>query len=106
MGGYGSWFAGAHASDLFAAMAPVCGGGDPEWAKRYAKMPIWTFHGTDDAVVPVARSREMIEALQQAGQEPPPIYTEYEGGLHDVWTETYQRDDLFQWLFSQRRATP
>lgn len=106
MGGYGSWYAGAHANDLFAAAVPICGGGDPSWTARYGKLPIWAFHGTEDRAVPVERSREMVAALRTAGHEPEPKYTEYEGAGHDVWTQTYRRDDLFEWLFSQRRAQP
>lgn len=104
MGGYGTWYAAAASKDVFAAAVPICGGGDPTWAKRYQGMPIWTFHGTEDKAVPVGRSREMIEALATVGHEPKVIYTEYEGGGHDVWTQTYRRDDLFRWLFSQQRS--
>lgn len=104
--GYGSWFAGAHANDQFAASVPICGGGDPGWAERYGKLPIWAFHGSEDRAVSVERSREMIAALRAAGHTPEPKYTEYAGGGHDVWTQTYQRDDLLEWLFSQRRANP
>ena len=106
MGGYGSWYAGAAYRDLFAAAAPICGGGDPSWAARYAGMPIWAFHGAQDKAVPVVRSREMISALTAAGQQPKPLYTEYPEGGHNVWTETYLRDDFFSWLFSQRRTNP
>lgn len=105
MGGYGTWYASAASKDVFAAAVPICGGGDPTWAKRYEGMPIWTFHGTEDKAVPVGRSREMIEALAKVGQKPEAIYTQYEGGGHNVWTETYRRDDLFRWLFSQQRTT-
>jgi len=104
MGGYGTWYAAAASQDVFAAAVPICGGGDPGWAKRYHGIPIWTFHGTEDKAVPVVRSREMIEALAAVNHEPKAIYTEYEGGGHDVWTETYRRDDLFRWLFSQQRS--
>jgi len=103
MGGYGSWFAATSDMIPFAAALPICGGGDPSWADRYGNMPIWAFHGTDDSAVPVGRSREMIEALKKAGHTPEPKYTEYEGGGHDVWTETYKRDDVFEWLFSQHK---
>lgn len=105
MGGYGTWYASAASKDVFAAAVPICGGGDPTWAKRYEGMPIWAFHGSEDKAVPVGRSREMIEALAKVSQQPEAIYTQYEGGGHDVWTETYRRDDLFRWLFSQQRTT-
>lgn len=103
MGGYGCWFASAVNGNPFAATIPICGGGDPSWADRYGKTPIWTFHGTDDTAVPIGRSREMIQALKKIGHRPEPKYTEYEGGAHDVWTQTYKRDDVFEWLFSQRK---
>lgn len=104
MGGYGTWYAGGAHRDLFAAIAPICGGGDPAWAPRYAGLPIWNFHGTEDKAVPISRSQEMIEALRKADQKPEAIYTVYDGAGHDVWTETYRRDDFFEWLFSQKRA--
>ena len=103
MGGYGTWYASAIDQRPFAAAVPICGGGDPDWAQRYAGLPIWTFHGDADTVVPVSRSREMIAALKAAKQTPEPIYTEIAGGPHDVWTNAFKRDDLFQWLFSQRK---
>jgi predicted peptidase len=67
-------------------------------------LPIWNFHGTADKAVPISRSREMIEALAAAGQKPEPKNTEYEGVGHDSWTQTYRRDDFFEWLFAQRKA--
>lgn len=104
MGGYGTWYASAASKEIFAAAAPICGGGDPTWATRYRGMPIWAFHGSDDKAVPVGRSREMIDALAEVSHKPAAIYTQYEGGGHDVWTETYRRDDFFRWLFSQSRS--
>ncbi len=103
MGGYGTWFASAAHRDLFAAAVPICSGGDPDWASRYAKLPIWTFHGDADSAVPVVRTREMIAALKAANHQPEAIYTEIPGGPHDVWTAAFERDDLFQWLFSQHQ---
>jgi predicted peptidase len=101
MGGYGTWFAAALPGSRFAAAAPVCGGGDPEWAGRYVGLPIWAFHGDDDRAVPVGRSREMIAAIRAAGGEP--TYTEYPGVGHDSWTQTYAADAFHEWLFAQRR---
>lgn len=103
MGGYGTWFASAQKDNPFAAAIPICGGGDPTWADRYGSLPIWGFHGTDDTAVPVGRSREMLAALKATGHKPEPKYTEYGGGGHDVWTQTYKRDDVLEWLFSQRK---
>ncbi len=104
MGGYGTWYAAGMPGSRFAAAAPICGGGDPEWAKRYIDLPLWAFHGSDDRAVPVARSREMIEAVTAAGGHPK--YTEYPAVGHDSWTRTYADDAFHDWLFAQRRLAP
>lgn len=101
MGGYGTWYAAGFEGHPFAAAAPICGGGDPTWAERYVNLPLWVFHGSDDAAVPVGRSREMVEAVRQAGGEVK--YTEYEGVGHDSWTQTYNDDAFHAWLFDQQR---
>ena len=85
MGGYGTWDALARRPDFFAAGLPICGGGDPKTAGKFAKVPVWCFHGDNDKAVPVKRSRDMIEALKAAGGEPK--YTEYPGVGHDSWTQ-------------------
>ena len=103
MGGYGTWHAAALENTLFAAAAPVCGGSDPLWADRYQGIPIWAFHGSVDKAVPVERSREMVAALADSGHAPEIRYVEYPGVGHNSWTRSYQRDDFFRWLFSQRR---
>ncbi|NND96617.1 MAG: phospholipase [Pirellulaceae bacterium] len=103
MGGQGTWYAAAQQPHRFAAMLEVCGGGDPDWAKRYSGIPIWAFHGQADTVVPVSRGREMIAALAQVGHAPEIRYVEYPGVGHDAWTRTYSRDDVFQWLFAKRQ---
>jgi predicted peptidase len=103
MGGQGSWFAAARQPQRFAAMLEVCGGGDPTWATQYAGIPIWALHGQDDGVVPISRAREMVVALTQAGHAPEIRYTEYPGVGHNSWTQTFKRDDVFEWLFSQRK---
>ncbi len=103
MGGYGSWYAAARWPDKIAAAIPVCGGGDPSWANRYNGVGIWAVHGQVDQAVPVGRSREMVSAIALAGHAPEIRYTEYPGVNHDSWTQTFVRDDVFAWLFAQRR---
>jgi len=102
MGGYGSWDAIARYPDRFAAAAPICGGGDPARADKFAKLPVWAFHGGKDGVVKPQRSREMIEAITAAGGTPK--YTEYPNAGHDSWTATYKDPEFYAWLFAQRRA--
>jgi predicted peptidase len=101
MGGFGVWDAVQRRPELFAAAVPICGGGDPLLAKQIHFVPVWAFHGADDKTVKVSRSREMIEALRNVGEEPK--YTEYKGVGHDSWTRTYKDPALYEWLFAQRK---
>ena len=101
MGGFGVWDAIQRHPKRFAAAAPVCGGGDPAYAKDIAHVPIWAFHGDADGAVKPMRSRDMIAALKEAGGEPK--YTEYPGVGHNSWAATYANRDLYSWLFAQKR---
>ena len=57
----------------WAAIAPICGGGDPAKAATIKDIPCWCFHGDADKAVPVEKSREKwrleaTAALQQVRQ--------------------------------------
>ncbi len=102
MGGYGSFAIAASDSERFAAVVPVCGGGQPEtMAPRLRSVPLWVFHGAADDVVPVDRSREMVAAIRAAGGDV--RYTEYPGVGHASWDVAYREQALSDWLFAQRK---
>jgi predicted peptidase len=100
MGGYGAWELAMRQPARFAAVAPVCGGGDQRQAWRLVDVPSWAWHGSADPAVPVERSRCMIDAIMKAGGRPK--YTELDGVRHDSWTEAYESaDGLVPWMFEQ-----
>jgi predicted peptidase len=101
MGGYGTWSLAAAHPEKFAAIVPISGGGKTADAKKLAALPIWVFHGAKDSIVPVQRSREMVEAIRAAGGNVK--YTEYPEAKHDCWTETYDNPELYKWLLAQKR---
>ncbi|MCE9631007.1 MAG: alpha/beta fold hydrolase [Planctomycetia bacterium] len=101
MGGYGTWDLAARMPERFAAILPICGGGDAITAPRIAGLPIWCFHGDADQIVPVERSRRMIAAVKAAGGEP--RYSELPGVGHDSWTPAYRDPAVLEWLFNQSR---
>jgi predicted peptidase len=101
MGGYGTWDMITRTPDVFAAAAPICGGGDETVAARAAKLPLWVFHGDKDTAVKPERSRNMIAAIEKAGGKP--RYTEYVGVGHDSWSRTYADPAFMEWLFAQKR---
>jgi predicted peptidase len=103
MGGYGVWDLLSRQPELFAAAVIVCGGGDEAQAARLQKVPIWAFHGQKDQVVPVERSRRMIEAVRRATPRVPPRYTELPDVEHDAWVAAFAEPELLPWLFAQRR---
>ena len=100
MGGYGTWHLAAAAPERFAAIAPICGGGDRQSAARLKSLPIWAFHGAEDNIVPLSETLEMVEAVRAAGGEP--RLTVYPGVAHDSWTDAYATPELFTWLLAQR----
>lgn len=98
MGGYGTWFLALFHPERFAAAVPVCGRGIPEKAAALRTLALWNFHGTADETVPIAYSREMLEAVRKSGGRP--LSTEYEGVGHNSWEWAYSEPALPAWLFS------
>ncbi|MDB5308875.1 MAG: hypothetical protein JWO38_3077 [Gemmataceae bacterium] len=101
MGGYGTWSLAAAHPDRWAAIVPVCGGGNPKTAETIKAIPTWVFHGDKDAAVPVKQSQVMVEALKAAGGKPK--YTEYPGVGHNSWDAAYGEKKLFPWLLEQKK---
>ncbi|WP_100899512.1 dienelactone hydrolase family protein [Nostoc flagelliforme] len=64
MGGYGTWHLAAAQPERFAAIAPICGGGNPQAARNLKNLPVWAFHGAKDNVVPLSESEIMVSALK------------------------------------------
>ena len=101
VGGFGTWAIGAQHPDRFAALVPICGGGRPDDGEKLTRVPIWCFHGADDPVVSVEKSREMVEAVRAAGGSV--RYTELPGVGHDSWTPAYNDPELIAWMLAQKR---
>ncbi len=101
MGGFGTWSLAAKYPDRWAAIVPVCGGGDPDQAKTFKDVPCWVFQGDADTAVTPDHSRKMVEALKAAGGAPK--YTEYAGIGHNSWEMAYNTPELYEWLLQQHK---
>lgn len=101
MGGFGTWALARRAPDRFAALAPICGGGDPHRLQVLKAIPVWAFHGSQDDVVPLSSTVNMVEALRRLGGNVK--LTVYPDANHDAWTETYDNPELYRWFLSHRR---
>ncbi len=101
MGGFGAWELATRRPEWFAAVVPICGGGDPDSGARLVNVPIWAVHGDADESVSVNLSRRTITAIRAAGGVP--RYSELPGVGHDSWTPTYQvTNEIIDWMFRQR----
>ncbi|MBL7215486.1 MAG: prolyl oligopeptidase family serine peptidase [Phycisphaerae bacterium] len=98
MGGFGIWTIASMHPERFAAIAPICGGGQPYLARNLKNLPVWAFHGAQDPVVPLQRSQEMVDAVNQIGGNA--RLTVYPEANHDSWTQTYNNDELYEWFLS------
>ena len=104
MGGYGTWALAQRHPERYAAVVPICGGGEVRHAPELRNLPLWAFHGAKDFTVPLKRSQEMIDAIKAAGGSPQ--LTIYPEGGHNVWDETYAKPELWTWLLAQKRGFP
>ncbi len=102
MGGFGTWRIGAAHAHRFSSLVPVCGGGDAADADVLSHLPIWCWHGDSDSVVPVERSREMVDAVRAAGGNVQ--YTELKGVGHNSWDPAYGDAALIAWMLTQQRG--
>ncbi len=102
MGGFGTWRLAATYPERFAAIAPICGGGNPEDAATLAHLPIWVFHGAKDKVVPIKKSEEMVAALKKVGNTVK--FTSYPNAGHNSWDATYQNPELYKWFLMHSRS--
>lgn len=101
MGGYGTWGMAMAYPDLFAAIAPICGGGYPEFAVTLKDLPVWAFHGAEDIAIPLGASQRMVDALRDCGGDV--RFTVYPGVGHDAWTQTYDSPELYDWFLQHAR---
>jgi predicted peptidase len=101
MGGYGTWMLTCKYPTMFAAAAPICGGGNPAEAAKIKDLPIWNFHGDKDTAVPIKQSQDMIDAVKAAGGTPK--FTIYPGVGHNSWDKAYREEKLYEWFLEHAK---
>lgn len=102
MGGFGTWRLARAYPHRFAAIAPICGGGDPECAQSIRHLPVWVFHGAKDETVSVKESEKMVDALKRVDGQV--TFTVYPEAKHDSWTATYDNPELYTWFLKHTRS--
>lgn len=111
MGGYGTWALALAQPEKFAAIAPICGGGNridvllasgPR-AAALKDLGVWAFHGAKDSVVPLDESERMVDAFKKAGVKEVKL-TVYPNADHNSWAETYNNPEFYTWLLNHQRG--
>ena len=123
MGGSGTWTWAAHNPARFAAIAPVCGGGngvsDPSVLRG---LPTWAFVGANDRGV--SGTDRMVERLQNAHADGSLRVTRYSHAPapnqptdsspmrgpasqngHNSWTAAFSDPRLFDWFLEHTKRT-
>ena len=98
MGGFGTWSLAAKYPDRWAAIVPICGGGNPASAEKFKDIPCWCFHGEADPTVNIEKDKQMVDALKAAGGKPK--FTTYPGVGHNSWDKAYGTPELYHWLLN------
>lgn len=102
MGGYGAWDLAMNYPGYFAAIAPICGGGNTIRIGQLKNVPAWVFHGKKDDAVPEQESARMVAALRAAGGD-----VKYsvlpDTGHVDAWVYAYGDAGLFDWFLEHRK---
>lgn len=101
LGGYGAWNTAMEYPFRFAAVVPLCGGGDIENVCELSNIPVWTFHGTADSLVPISETEKLVNALKKCNGNIK--FTRLEGKGHSIhWV--YEDKEIYSWMLKQNKA--
>ncbi len=103
MGGCGTWDLLSEHGDVFAAGMPMCGWGDVSKGDALKDVPIRIYHSADDNTVPISKSKDMYNAIINAGGLKANLF-ELDGLGHDLTDYVFYNRDAFCWLFAQDKA--
>ena len=102
MGGFATWQLLECIPEVFAAAAPVCGGGMAWNAYRMKDIPIRAFHGALDTAVDPSESKKMVDMVNATGGHAELIM--FPNASHNAWDPAIDQTDLMEWFLKQRRA--
>lgn len=103
LGGFGTFSLAIKYPEIFAAVSPFCGGGQPVTVAPMKDIPTWVFHGDRDEQVPLRRSQEMVDAIKKHGGNPK--FTILKGMPHDIH-RSYNNPELYEWMLSHSKNGP
>ncbi len=110
LGGYGVWKTAGAYPDAFAAIVPVCSGGnDLGNACKIAasNLPVWAFHGDADTRVSYTVTTKMVNAINSCSPKPNPLakVTIFPGLNHSIWDKVYKETNALNWMLTYTNGT-
>ncbi|WP_425445583.1 hypothetical protein [Vibrio diazotrophicus] len=64
-------------------------------------MPVWTFHGENDEVMPYKFTEEIANIINKNGGNAK--FTLYSDTGHNCWDDAYKSEDLYNWFTSYKK---
>ncbi|HYF66938.1 MAG TPA: PKD domain-containing protein [Ohtaekwangia sp.] len=110
LGGGGAWTTAQDYPDYFAAVAPVAGSTNNTGKAcgiADSDLPVWAFHGDQDRTIPLSRSVNMVNAINNCGASVKAKISIYKGLGHNAYSKAYdpylmyQDPDLYEWMLAQ-----
>jgi predicted peptidase len=101
MGGMGTFELVRRKPKYFAAAVAICGGANPETAKKIKKTSWRIFHGAKDNVVPWQFSEKIVNALEKTNASV--LFKLYPNATHNSWDSAFAEPDYLSWIFSKKK---
>jgi dienelactone hydrolase len=110
LGGFGVWKTAGEYPHVFAAIAPICPGGNAlNKASAIAAQNVaaWGFHGSSDKIVSYNVTTKMVNAINSSKKKPNPLAkaTIFPGMGHIIWDKAYQQTNVLNWMLSFRKGS-
>ena len=84
------------------SIMPLTGGWkDFSCLSRIKDVAVWAFHGEKDTVAPIEETKSTIDFLVKNNCNAK--FTLYPESGHDVWTETYANDEVYEWMLNPQK---
>lgn len=100
MGGRCTWKLALAMPDTFAAIAVVCGRTNTYEFDTIQNMPVWMFHGAQDATVSFDNVNKILTELAANDHRYYKV-TVFPHQGHEIWNFVYDRQDVYDWLLNQ-----
>ena len=69
---------------------------------RIKSIPIWTFHGTDDTVIPIGETERIVGKLKQCKSDVNLQFTKLDNTGHSIH-HLYENEAIYQWMLKHHK---